>query len=76
MRTITMIGMCVLLLAGCERDKAIPPEDANEQYRSGYDMGHAAGVLEERAQLCGQIAKFRADMADALREQNICPKES
>ena len=76
MRTITMIGMCGLLLAGCEQEKAAPPEDANEQYRSGYDMGHAAGVVEEHAQLCAQIANFKAEMGSALREQGICPKGS
>jgi hypothetical protein len=75
MRNIGLVGMCVLLLAGCEKE-AVPPEEGNAQYQSGYDMGHAAGVLEERAQLCGQIANFKADMAAALREASICPKPS
>jgi hypothetical protein len=73
-RTVTMIGLCVVLLAGCDQDKAIPPEDANDQYRQGYDMGHAAGVVEEHAELCAQIANFRAGMAAQLREAGICPK--
>lgn len=71
MRNIVLLG--ALLLAGCEREE-VPREDANEQYRMGYDMGHAAGVLEERGQLCAQIANFKAEIATTLKEQGICPK--
>jgi hypothetical protein len=73
MRNIGLLGVCVLLLAGCEREE-VPREDGNAQYQRGYDMGHAAGVLEEHAQLCGQIANHKAEMATELKETGICPK--
>jgi hypothetical protein len=73
MRNVAMLGVCVLLLMGCERE-TVPAEDANDQYRTGYDMGHAAGVLEERAQLCTQIANYKAEFANALKQEGICPK--
>lgn len=72
MRYIVVIA--ALLLAGC--DQEAPREEANDRYQTGYDMGHAAGVLEEHAQLCSQIANYRAEMAAALREAGICPKPS
>ena len=73
MRNTVLLGVCMLLLAGCEREE-VPREDANDQYRMGYDMGHAAGVLEERAQLCAQVANYKSEIADALKERGICPK--
>ena len=73
MRNIGLLGVCVLSLTGCEKED-VPPEDGNAQYQSGYDMGHAAGVVEERAQLCGQIANHKGEMATELKEAGICPK--
>ena len=48
--------------------------ESNAEYQRGYDMGHSAGVLEERAQLCSQVANFQAAMAASLRQADICPK--
>ena len=73
MRNIGLLGVCVLLLAGCEKEEA-PPVESNAEYQRGYDMGHSAGVLEERAQLCSQIANFQTAMAASLRQADICPK--
>ncbi|HYJ34735.1 MAG TPA: hypothetical protein VEV64_01160 [Rhizomicrobium sp.] len=73
MRNIGLLGVCVLLLAGCEKEEA-PPVESNAEYQRGYDMGHSAGVLEERAQLCSQVANFQAAMAASLRQADICPK--
>jgi len=73
MRNIGLLGVCVLLLAGCEKEEA-PPVESNAEYQRGYDMRHSAGVLEERAQLCSQIANFQAAMAASLRQADICPK--
>ena len=73
MRNIGMLSVCVMLLAGCEKEEG-PPVDGNAEYQQGYDMGHAAGVLEERAQLCSQIANFQTAMAASLRQADICPK--
>ena len=73
MRNIGLLSVCMLLLAGCEREEA-PPMDSSAEYQRGYDMGHSAGVLEERAQLCSQIANFQAAMAASLRQADICPK--
>ena len=75
MRNIGLLSICVLLLAGCEKEEA-PPTDTNAEYQRGYDMGHAAGVLEERAQLCAQITTHKAEMAAELRQADICPKAS
>jgi len=75
MRNIGLLSVCVMLLAGCEKEEG-PPVDGNAEYQQGYDMGHAAGVLEERAQLCSQIANFQAAMAASLRQADICPKAS
>jgi hypothetical protein len=75
MRNIGLLSVCVLLLTGCEREEA-PSVGSNAEYQQGYDMGHAAGVLEERAQLCSQIANFQAAMAASLRQADICPKAS
>ena len=73
MRNIGLLSVCVMLLAGCEKEEG-PPVDGNAEYQQGYDMGHAAGVLEERAQLCSQIANFQTAMAASLRQADICPK--
>jgi len=73
MRNIGLLSVCVMLLAGCEKEEA-PPVESNAEYQQGYDMGHSAGVLEERAQLCSQIANFQAAMAASLRQADICPK--
>jgi len=73
MRNIVMLSVCVMLLAGCEKEEG-PPVDGNAEYQRGYDMGHAAGVLEERAQLCSQIANLQAATAASLRQADICPK--
>jgi hypothetical protein len=71
MQKIIMLGLCAMLLAGCEKEAAEGDID-NSRYQQGYDMGHAAGVLEEKAQLCSEIQHYDGSIATALKGAGIC----
>jgi len=64
-----LIGTVVLLLLGACGQSTPEPNTDDPQYKLGYD----AGVDDGRNQVCNEIEEYKDSIADALKEQNICP---
>lgn len=74
-RSTRMIVLAILplILAACGKPAANPDDP---QYKLGFAAGHEDGRNEMAAEICGKAEDFKHEIAEALRDQKICPEDT